>query len=37
MDVDLPAGNYAYICFVPDPATGKPHAQLGMVGALTVK
>ena len=37
MDVDLAAGNYAYICFVPDPATGKAHAQLGMIGALTVK
>lgn len=37
LDVDLPAGNYAYICFVPDPATGKPHAALGMIGALTVK
>ncbi len=37
IDVDLPAGNYAYICFVPDPGTGKPHAALGMIGALTVK
>jgi plastocyanin len=37
MDVDLVAGTYAYICFVPDPATGKAHAALGMVGALTVK
>ncbi len=36
MDVDLPAGNYAFICFVPDPATGAPHAALGMIGALTV-
>ena len=37
MDVDLPAGNYAFICFVPDPATGKPHFELGMIGALTVQ
>jgi uncharacterized cupredoxin-like copper-binding protein len=37
MDVDLPAGNYAFICFVPDAATGKPHAALGMVGGFTVK
>lgn len=37
MDVDLPAGNYAFVCFVPDPATGKAHAELGMVGALTVQ
>lgn len=35
-DVDLPAGEYAFICFVPDVATGKPHAALGMVGALSV-
>ena len=37
LDVDLPAGNYAWICFVPDPATGKPHFQLGMVGPLTIQ
>ena len=37
MDVDLQAGNYAYVCFVPDPASGKPHAALGMVGELTVQ
>ena len=37
MDVDLPAGNYAYLCFIPDPASGAPHAALGMIGALTIK
>lgn len=37
MDVDLEAGNYAYICFVPDPASSKAHAALGMVGALTIE
>jgi plastocyanin len=37
MDVDLEPGKYAYLCFVPDPATGQPHAALGMVGALTVE
>ncbi|MGP1675091.1 MAG: hypothetical protein ACTS8Z_07755 [Candidatus Limnocylindrales bacterium] len=37
VDVDLPAGEYAFVCFVPDPATGKAHAELGMVGALTVQ
>ena len=36
-DLDLPAGNYAFICFVPDPATQKSHFQLGMIGALTVQ
>ena len=37
VDVDLPAGNYAFICFIPDAATGKPHAALGMVGGFAVK
>ena len=37
MDVDLQPGKYAYLCFVPDPASGAPHAALGMVGALTVQ
>ncbi len=37
MDVDLPAGNYAFLCFVPDPASGAPHAALGMIGALKVE
>lgn len=37
MVVDLEPGNYAYLCFVPDQATGAPHAALGMVGALTVE
>jgi hypothetical protein len=37
MDVDLPAGNYAFICFIPDPATGKAHFELGMFGPLNVQ
>jgi hypothetical protein len=37
MDLDLQPGNYAFICFVPDAATGKPHAELGMMRALTVQ
>jgi uncharacterized cupredoxin-like copper-binding protein len=33
--VDLEAGaSYAFICFVPDPASGAPHAALGMVTAI---
>jgi plastocyanin len=35
--LNLTAGNYAFICFVPDAASGKPHAALGMVQAVTVK
>jgi plastocyanin len=30
-------GRYAYICFIPDVKTGKPHYQLGMVGVLDVE
>ncbi len=37
VDVNLPAGNYAFICFIPDPATGKAHLELGMIGALTIE
>ena len=37
VEFDLKAGNYAFVCFVPDPATGKPHAALGMIKAITVK
>ena len=37
MEVDVEAGEYALICFVPDPASGAPHAALGMVGGLTVQ
>jgi uncharacterized cupredoxin-like copper-binding protein len=30
--VNIEAGaQYAFICFVPDPATGKAHAELGMI------
>lgn len=37
LDVDLEPGNYAFLCFVPDPATGKAHAQLGMIAPLRVE
>ncbi len=33
--VNLESGQqYAFICFVPDPATGKAHAELGMIAAI---
>jgi uncharacterized cupredoxin-like copper-binding protein len=34
--VDLKAGNYAILCFVPGP-DGMPHAAMGMVGMFTVE
>ncbi len=33
---DFPPGEYVALCFVPDPATGKPHIALGMVRPFTV-
>ncbi len=35
--LDLEAGDYFLICFVPDPATGAPHAALGMIMPFTVE
>lgn len=34
---DFDPGNYAAACFVPDPATGKPHFMLGMFMGFTVQ
>ena len=36
-DVDVPAGSYALVCFIPDPATGKNHLELGMIAGVTVQ
>ena len=33
---DLPAGRYVAICFLPDPADGKPHVAKGMIRELVV-
>lgn len=35
--LNLDAGNYVALCFVPDPATGKPHFMLGMETPFTVQ
>ena len=35
--LDLKPGNYLAICNIPDPASGKPHAALGMVKEFPVK
>jgi hypothetical protein len=34
--LDLATGRYVALCFVPDPATGKPHAMEGMVNLFDV-
>ena len=35
-EVDLEPGTYVALCFVFDPATGMPHAAMGMVAVVTV-
>lgn len=37
LQLDLTAGNYVAICAVTDPATKKPHAELGMVASFTIQ
>ncbi len=37
LPVDLPAGEYALLCFLPDVQDGKPHIAHGMVTQLTVQ
>lgn len=37
LDVDLPAGHYAAVCFAPDGWNGPPHAMMGMIKTFTVK
>lgn len=34
--LNLAAGDYVTVCFLPDPETGKPHVALGMFGEFTV-
>jgi hypothetical protein len=37
VDVRLEAGDYAFLCFIPDRAGGPPHVAKGMISAATVK
>ncbi len=36
-DIDVEAGDYAYLCYIPDAATGKSHLELGMIAPVTVQ
>lgn len=36
-DIDLPAGRYGVICFVPDAKDGRPHFMHGMITEINVK
>jgi hypothetical protein len=35
-DVELTAGDYGFICFVPDTKDGKPHLAHGMMKTIEV-
>lgn len=35
--MDFTPGDYVALCFVPDPASGKPHVELGMIAPFTVE
>lgn len=37
LTVDVPAGEYAFICFDPDAKDGKPHLAHGMIKQISVK
>ena len=34
--LDLTPGRYGFVSFVVDPATGRPHVDLGMMAELAV-
>jgi hypothetical protein len=35
--LDLTAGEYALVCFLPDRGDGKPHVMHGMITQITVR
>jgi hypothetical protein len=37
LHLDLEPGNYVALCYVPDPASGHAHTELGMVMPFIVK
>lgn len=37
VELDLPAGNYALVCFIPDRKGGKPHIAKGMLEEVAIK
>ncbi|MEJ7787398.1 MAG: hypothetical protein WKF96_21550, partial [Solirubrobacteraceae bacterium] len=36
IDLDLKAGKYVFVCFIPDRAGGPPHVAKGMVSEIAV-
>ena len=37
VELELKAGKYALVCFVPDRQGGPPHAAKGMISEATVR
>lgn len=37
LHLNLAPGNYVALCFIPDPASGKPHVALGMLTPFRVR
>ena len=37
LNLDLQPGNYVALCYIPDPASGHAHMDLGMIMPFTVK
>ena len=37
LPVELPAGGYVIYCLIPDPASGRPHVELGMLKAIQIE
>jgi hypothetical protein len=37
IELNVPAGEYAFMCFIPDRAGGPPHVAKGMISAATVE
>ncbi len=37
IELDLPAANYALVCFIPDRKGGKPHIAKGMIEEVAIK
>ena len=37
LKLNLTPGDYVALCHIPDPASGKPHTELGMVAPFSVK
>ena len=37
LKMNLEPGNYVAVCFVPDTASGKAHAELGMVTPFSIQ